>query len=413
MRGAMIGLAASWFLTGCAVMGPIETDVPKAAHKSQVLALPSPIYALPFPMLTIRSDPKPPGPPSTDLLDDGYADFLGIIHIHTRYSDGAGTFRDVIRVANQLHLDYVVVTDHNTLQPLRDGWQGWHGMTLVLVGTELSTRAGHYLAMNITQEVDRDQPTQAIIDEVARQGGLGFIAHPFFKKRRWTDWSVTGFTGIEGYNTVHDAFDENKVRIALWGIGVPPDPLFLSMIDRPYDPLSTWDEMLRRHDRVVGIGSADAHEFHVPLVGIKIAPYEIMFKLVRTHVLLPEGEDLSPETFYDALGRGHAFFSIDLLADGFGFAFFADDGKQVVGIQGDEVPLAPGLRLTAVLPAAAQLTLFLDGQAIASTTETVWHIPVTKSGTYRLEASRYNRPWIFSNPIYVRPRDTDAPATPQ
>ena len=91
-RLIVAGLAASWLLAGCAVVGPIEERVPKASHESQVFALPSPIYALPFPMLTIRPDRKPAEPPSADLLDDSYADFFGIIHIHTRYSDGAGAF---------------------------------------------------------------------------------------------------------------------------------------------------------------------------------------------------------------------------------------------------------------------------------------------------------------------------------
>ncbi|MBI3087813.1 MAG: CehA/McbA family metallohydrolase [Candidatus Omnitrophica bacterium] len=356
-----------------------------------------------------------------ELLEDGYDDFTGVIHIHTVYSDGAGTYEDVARVANQLKLDYLVVTDHNTLKPLRDGKQGWYGMTLVLVGDEISTRGGHYLALNVQEEISRNQPTQAIIDEVNRQGGLGFIAHPYFKKRRWSDWTVQGFTGVEAYNVAHDALDENKLRIALWGVALPADPVFLSMIDRPYDPLAKWDEMIARHGRVVGIGSSDAHEVRVPVPfgrqaglpgGIKIAPYDIMFKLVRTHVLLPGRTALSSETFYDALRKGHAYFSIDLLADARGFTFMADDGRRVLGVMGDEVVLEPKLQLTAILPAPAQLALFKDGRSIAAATAQVWHVPVEEPGVYRLEASRYAKPWIFSNPIYVRAPQDETPTPP-
>jgi len=379
-------------LSGCAVVGPIPRDVPRVrvAH-------------------------------GRELLEDGYDDFTGVIHIHTIYSDGAGTFEDIARVANQLKLDYLVVTDHNTLKPLRDGKQGWHGMTLVLVGEEISTPGGHYLALNVQEEISRHQPTQAIIDEVNRQGGLGFIAHPYFKKRRWSDWTVQGFTGIEAYNVAHDALDENKLRIALWGVALPADPVFLSMIDRPYDPLAKWDELIARHGKVVGIGSSDAHEVRVPVPfarqaglpgGIKIAPYDIMFKLVRTHVLLPGGTALSAEAFYDALRRGHAYFSIDLLADARGFTFMADDGRHVLGIGGDDVALEPKLQLTAILPAPAQLALFKDGRSVAATTAQVWHVPVEEPGVYRLEASRYAKPWIFSNPIYVRAPQTEIPTPP-
>jgi len=369
------------FCTGCAVLGPIKSQVPKA------------------------------GPQAEGPLDDGYGDFTGVIHIHTRYSDGGGTFEDIARVANQQRLDYLVVTDHNTLKPLRDGKQGWHGMTLVLVGEEISTRGGHLLALNVREDISQRQPTQAIIDEVNRQGGLGFIAHPYFKKRRWTDWTVRGVVGVEGYNVAHDSLDENRLRIALWSVAVPADPLFLSMLDRPYDPLAKWDELLRQHGKVVGIGASDAHEVRV--LGLKIAPYELMFKLVRTHVLIPTGVAFSPPAFYEALRQGHAYFSIDLVTDATGFTFMADDATQVLGIMGDEVALIPGLQLTALLPAPAQLVLMKDGRSLATAVGRVWHVPVTEPGIYRFEASRQGKPWIFSNPIYVISPPEEASAAKQ
>jgi len=221
---------------GCAVLGPIKRQVPPTERQA------------------------------LEVLDDGHEDFTGVIHIHTIYSDGGGTFEDIARVANQQQLDYLIVTDHNTLKPLADGKQGWYGMTLVLVGTEISTRGGHYLAFNIREEINRNQPTQAIIDEVNRQGGLGFIAHPYFAKRRWTDWTVQGFTGIEGYNVAHDSLDENRLRLVLWSVAVPADSLFSSILDRPYDPLSTWDELVQRHGRIVGIGASGSRN------ALRIAP---------------------------------------------------------------------------------------------------------------------------------------------
>ena len=362
--------------TSCAVLGPIKGQVPRTARAA------------------------------LEALDDGHEDVTGVIHIHTVYSDGGGTFEDVARVANQQKLNYLIVTDHNTLRPLREGKQGWYGMTLVCVGTELSTRGGHLLVLNVREEITRHQPTQAVIDEVNRQGGLSFIAHPYFKRRRWTDWTVHGVTGIEGYNVAHDSLDENRLRIALWSVAVPADPLFLSMLDRPYDPMAKWDELLKAHGKVVGIGASDAHEIRI--LGLKVAPYEIMFKLIRTHLLIPAGASLSEPTLYEALRLGHAYFSIDLVADATAFTFMADDTRRVLGIMGDEVTMTPHLQLTAVLPAAGELSLFKDGATVATSSGRVWQIPVTEPGTFRLEASRDGKPWIFSNPIYVR-----TPAAPE
>ena len=354
------------------------------------------------------------------ILDDGYHDFVGVMHIHTRYShDAHGTMPDVIRAANDQELDFAVVTEHNTLQPLRDGWQGRHGGTLLMVGTELSTRGGHYLALNVTEEIDYHHlSTQQVIDEVNRQGGLGFIAHPFFKKRRWTDMDVTGFTGLEAYNLAHDTLDENRLRLVLWTLTVPPDWFYLSLIDRPYDPLKLWETFIARDGRVVGIGSADAHEFHA--VGLKFASYPIMFRLIRTHVLVAPalaadagpgrlGAELAPSAFYDALRQGHAYLAIELLAEARGFTFFAERQGRVAGIMGDAVSWRPDLLLTAGLPFPAEMTLLRDGQAVARTTGTTWQVPAISPGVYRLEASRHNTPWIFSNPIYVRPDREYAP----
>lgn len=362
-----------WTLSGCALLGSIKRPTGRAAAAAE------------------------------ELLDDGYTDVAGAIHIHTTYShDAHGTFEDAVRAANAQQLDYLIFTEHNSLRPLREGKQGWHGAVLALIGMEISTRGGHYLAFDVTDEIDRHAlTTQQIIDEVNRQGGLGFIAHPYFKKGRWRDWTVTGFTGIEAYNVAHDTLDENKLRLALWTLTAPPEPFYLSIIDRPYDPLRKWDELIAQHGRVVGIGSTDAHEFH--LWGLKFAPYEIMFQMVRTHLLVPS-TPLTPELVYEALRRGHAYFELALVADAErAFSFFAHDGQRVLGVMGDEIPLKPHLHLTVILPQRAHLTVFKDGQAMATASEKIWDIEVSEPGAYRLEVSLNDKPWLFTNPIYVRP----------
>ena len=341
-------------------------------------------------------------PPMSET-EAGYHDYIGVIHVHTTYShDAHGTFEHAVRVANAQRLDYLIITDHNTLRALREGKEGWHGTTLVLIGEEISTRSGHYLALNVHEEVSRRLPTQQIIDEVNRQGGLGFIAHPYFKKRRWTDWSVTGYTGIETYNVAHDTLDENTLRLVLWTLGSPAEPFYLSILDRPYDPLAKWDELIRQRGPLVGIGSSDAHEIWV--FGITFAPYEDLFQLVRTHLLI-RSATLTPELVYDALRHGHAYVAIELIADARGFSFTVDDAHTVRGIMGDTITFEPGLHLSVSLPAIADLTLFRDGQAVDTRTDYAWQIPLIQPGAYRLEAIRHGKPWIFSNPIYVRPTD--------
>src|SRR3990167_4975946 len=131
------------------------------------------------------------------------------------------------------------------------------------------------------------------------------------------------------YNVAHDSLDENRARLIAWTFTVPPDIFYLSLLDRPYDPLRTWDGLIPRHGRVVGIGGSDAHEFH--LMGLKFAPYEIMFRFVRTHLLIPS-TTLTKEGVYDALRRGHAYAAIELVTEARDAVFMAEAGDQVLGV---------------------------------------------------------------------------------
>jgi len=387
LLSAVCCLLSAFVNAGCAVLGP---SIPRPRHRFSNVA--------------------------SEAAKEGTRDLVGIIHFHTTYShDAHGKLEDAIRVANAQGLDYLIVTEHNNLKPLADGYQGWHGSVLVLVGVEISTRSGHYVALNITHEIDRQQlTTQEIIDEVNRQGGFGFIAHPFFKHGRWRDWSVHGFTGLEGYNVAHDTLDENKIRLILWTLFAPREPFYESILDRPYDPLSMWDHLIAERGKIVGIGASDAHEFHA--FGLKFAPYEDMFRLSRTHVLIPNNTETTPAAIYDALKAGHAYFSIELTAEAKGFRFVAQDRRRTVGIMGDDVVFTPGLQLLVSLPLSADMTLMKDGSALEHHRGTAWEIPVHEAGVYRLEVSRRHEPWIFSNPIYVRPGRSDendsAPAPP-
>ena len=373
------------FVSGCAVLTPInppKLSNPSAREPEQLR------------MGETGSD-------ETVVLTPRWHDYNGVMHVHTTYShDAHGQFEHVVEVGQQQHLDFVAVTDHNTLAPLREGRGGRYGDLLVLIGMEISAQGGHYLTLNVKSEVDRENlTTQEVIDAIAAQGGLGFIAHPYFKKRRWTDWSVRGFTGMEIYNAAHDTFDENFTRLAFWTLSASPVSLYLSLVDRPYDPLRTWDELIRRHGRVVGIGSVDAHEVHA--FGVRFAPYEAMFAMARTHVIAPESP-LTPEVVYSALASGHAYVSLDMVAETRGFLFSVEKDGEQLGIMGDELMWKPGMELLVYAPAQATVGLYRDGDLVEEKEGANLRWKADRPGVYRVELERGKKPWIYSNPIYLR-----------
>ena len=113
-----------------------------------------------------------------------YFDYSGIIHFHSDYSfDGRRSLPSIIRAARDNHLDFLMLTDHSTLQARNDGLEGWHGRVLLIVGQEISPRFNHLLAFDADKPfpIDRnDEKTdpQSYIHAVLQAGGICFIAHP-------------------------------------------------------------------------------------------------------------------------------------------------------------------------------------------------------------------------------------------
>ena len=61
-------------------------------------------------------------------------EYVGALHMHSTFSDGSGEVKDIAKYAGEIGLDYIILTDHNTLRALKEGFEGWYGDTLLLVG---------------------------------------------------------------------------------------------------------------------------------------------------------------------------------------------------------------------------------------------------------------------------------------
>jgi hypothetical protein len=133
-------------------------------------------------------------------------------------------------------------------------------------------------------------------------------------------------------------------------------------------------------------------------------PYERSFLYVSTHIL---ARQLAESAVREALRQGHAYVAHDYLCDATGFAFVAySDDRKTISIMGDDVPLSPTLRLKAEAPVACHWKLLRNGEVVASSEGREITLPRVTAGVYRveawLEADGEMRPWIYSNPIYVR-----------
>lgn len=335
--------------------------------------------------------------PSVPLSD--YREAVGVLHVHSRYSDGQFSVERIAETANRQGLDFLILTDHNTLEGRRQGKAGRYGRTLLLIDEEISTAAGHCLALRLPEEVKSRENASWTLQEIRRRGGLSFIAHPFRKQKPWDQPEIEGITGLEIYNGVEDVSDENPAALILATLFLGSAATLPGWLDRPDRELALWDRRLARGERLVGIGSSDAHGLTV--FGLHLGPYSSFFKLVRDHLLVKGGE-LSEQSIYEAIEQGHLFVAHDLIADARGFLFAAvRPGGQVAGILGDRVKREPGLRFYVSLPAPGEMILFRDGQEVGRSTGREGWFEIAGPGVYRLEARHGGRPWIYSNPIYV------------
>lgn len=346
------------------------------------------------------------------------------LHMHTHHSDGTGSHQDIARAALRAGLQAVIVTDHNKLVKEQEGYFSQNGKkVLVLVGEEIHdnhthARNNHLLVFGAQEELaGMAEDTQALLNEINKQGGLSFIAHPIdpaapkFNQGdfSWDKWDLIGYTGIELWN----GFSEFKTRLksipaALW-YAYHPKRVARGPIPQT---LQLWDDLTRTGNQVVAVGGSDAHAMDASLGPIrkKLFPYEYHFKSVNTHLLLPTEltGDLNTDRglIYTALRAGHAFIGYDLPSSTHGFRFSAQNARGKV-LMGDETNLAEDTRLLIELPHPVDCQLIRNGEKIQ-----IWHKAkscqylVKVPGTYRVEAfipyKGLKRGWIYSNPIYIR-----------
>ena len=105
------------------------------------------------------------------------------LHVHTRYSrDSLTLLETVIETCQRRGLDKVAITDHNTIAgalALRE-----MAPELVIVGEEIKTPAGEFIAYFLEEEIPQGLSPQEVIARIRAQGGVVGVSHPLDRLRR-------------------------------------------------------------------------------------------------------------------------------------------------------------------------------------------------------------------------------------
>jgi hypothetical protein len=339
-----------------------------------------------------------------------YNYFSGIIHLHTIYSkDSDLTPLQILNYAKRFNVDFVIITDHNTIEAKK--YEGYYGNTLLLVGEEISPPNGnHLLAIGIDEHIEHSLNPQENIDKIKNFNGLSFIEHPFFNGNRyikketkmmWQDWNVKNFTGMSIFNYTCDGGERMKPSTYLIFY-------FFPGLDKDipnYKTIKKWDELTQKR-RIVGIGTLDAHFLYVKIfnkIKLQTFPFIYYFNSIRT-IIITDDKKINKESIHNSLKNGHAYINHEYLGDGIGFIFGVEKGNEFF-LMGDKVKFDGNENIFVKTPKNCLIRIIKNGQKLFENEGNEIYIKNVENGIYRVETEIYHRfnykPWIFSNPIYI------------
>ncbi len=395
----------------------------------------------------------------------GLNDYRAILHAHAEDSAHTGGTRpEMLAEAKKANVHAILLTDHH--RPPKDfitqSWRGIHEGVLFIPGSE--DRGFLLYPMNSILD-HMKEPTPAFIKTVREGGGLIFLSHieerpdhsmegldglEIYNRHADAKKDKAGMTALVLKLTNPTALAQLQESVQLY-----PQEIFAFHMTYPADYLKKWDAETKSR-RLTGVAANDCHHNNIMIVkmvddatikvgtnvdpddgmtsfsakrlpGIRyltkghkagdilarvdLDPYHRSFQSVSTHILAPE---LTEPAIRSALRAGHAYVSHDWMCDPTGFRFElvsgtpsseAPQGSRV--LLGDEATFAPGQRLTARFPVSCHVRLLNSGTVVAEQTGTHFNQEITAPGVYRIEAwleiDGEKRPWIYANPVYIRP----------
>jgi hypothetical protein len=369
----------------------------------------------------------------------------GAFHLHTNRSDGSGSPDAIAAATARAGLQFVILTDHGDGTRTPDPPQYRSGV-LTIDAVEISTSGGHYIAIGLPQSpYPLGGDVTGVIEDVARLGGFGIVAHPDSAKTglQWRDWAAP-FDGIEWLNADSEWRDERRERAARALASYPFRPVETlgSFLDRPETTLMRWDALTQRRP-VVALAGADAHArvgwrsgddtdgygrgWFLPLPSYEVSLRSFALR-ARLDAPLSGNAAQDAANVIAAIRSGRVYSGIDAIATPATLEFSATHAGGVAR-EGDVIPpngpVAFQARVNA--PSGGVIVLRKDGAIAAEgpVPRLTFETP-PGAGVYRVEVhldTRQGRgqraeggrtadtsvPWIVSNPIYVQPAGWGTP----
>jgi predicted metal-dependent phosphoesterase TrpH len=324
------------------------------------------------------------------VLRRGPGWFCGDLHCHTHHSDAKGTLQNLLEAARDAHLDFLAVTEHNTISHLPE-LAAYSGNDVLLIpGQEVTTYKGHANVWGCDAWLDfrcRSPEDMAwVVEKAHRCGGLISINHP---KEDGPNWEL-------GQDLDMDCVE---VWQAPWFVG-------------NYESLAFWEQMLNAGRRVVAVGGSDCH--------VAASRKEQGVPFLAQPTTWVRADELSVEGILAGILAGHVYISSG--PDGPHLRFRAEIGAKEA-MMGDTLEVASGDAVTFYAEAQGGNGLWLRLASQAGEVKrwevsgddfaAEWSVAVTEDTwvradlIYPLEPDEESEPSAvmaeaLTNPIYLR-----------
>jgi len=354
-----------------------------------------------------------------------FYDYSGVLNVHSNKSRGSGRVQDIIASASDANLDFIFFNETNPIdqkqpRPIR------FGDLHVFYGAELSFNGSRFLHSSFKEGpvFSSNSDVQLFISNQLETGvdDLLILAHPNKLGYEWASERQPKFlTGVEVLNLRQiwkSAWDGHKLSFlgAVFFYPFNPGLFFLDIYSDQALSTEIWDDWGRAAKVLGFLGSDVTSKLRITKnYNLNFPSYKNIFLMAKNHVLL--SEELigfgSHEKIYQALKSGQSYFSIDLLGDPSGFAFWGETLTRKKVLMGQSGPLSENVVLRGVVPLTKtnmKILLYRDGELIESFQKDFIY-KVTLKGAYRIEVrvkplypvfrNQEWIPWIFSNPISI------------
>ncbi|MCA9678859.1 MAG: CehA/McbA family metallohydrolase [Myxococcales bacterium] len=279
--------------------------------------------------------------------------YAGDLHVHSEESgDAAATLPQIATLARDRGLDFVVVTDHNTVSHhgRLAAYQAELTDLLLVRGIEVTTYGGHGNAIGVSAYVDHrvgldGVSATTIADAVAAQGGLFSVNHPTL---------ALGDTCI-GCAWVHADTPWDEVA----SFEIQTGPYDVTGVLFTPQAIEMWDGLLDQGYRLAAVGGSDDHRAGMDESGTQSA--------VGSPTTMVYADELSEAGVVAAIRAGHTVVKLrgpdDPMVEL--TARTADGGAAIVGDTVTGVGVAH-LDVHVTGGAGTTLELWRDGVRIGS-----------------------------------------------